>query len=789
MSNGSCGTYLKSTRRKTHARQSKFQVCLSWILFSVHLPPTINSTAVVASSYLVSTLTTMWKIALLVCSSLLLSKSSTATATATAKATVHRSLADECQLASSASSSSHLFVFQVDANTPPTQADYDVLERSIELSFPSCLDTVTGAFYDIVNATLQMDLLDNSTATSLYSLPVIINITTNLQEWLEDDESLFSNDDDRRNRRHLEDHCLCSKETLPTESEFLSLLSDTLNTTGSSFAVMDIVEMEEKECLANITTKTNFTSSIGIQVQGNVDLATTEALQILAENALEAFQELYNGIDYCDLTFRKVLSARANVDPQSVVKGDPEDERRRRRVQQHRYLNDETLSNTTEAPSLQPTSSPTSSPTTRGPDLFTIIIELDGTCKGCSSEDDLFVQVQRKLQDQRHQRRHSRQLSTSNGCYCAVGAPEEPPSIEDFWELLLEKQQEDLQGNPTAWNFFDELVSINQVQTFDCTQIPDMFEWTVVAEFSGNFDALTNEEIYVIELTFMISFNNLTLEVCDPFLRFLTNVTTFSANIVSEMPSVAPSATPSVQTNAPDGRLMIRKRHLQDDDATTNATTSPNATTAVASMDPTSSPTESPTLKGADLFFLKFQLTGECNQCQGQVQLFDDVLTRQRHLLPGTYSGVEFRGLRSLVEESVTARAQHQEQQVTLCACPLTLEAGGVPLDDFVNDFAMQIEDSDQLPNVESLQSTTEEVRPTPYPTFAPSEAALAFESSSSSLRPSSSPSVASSLSPSQEPSQSPSLLQSSIPINTIIRSLALFIYILCFYFSLFRQA
>ena len=139
-----------------------------------------------------------------------------------------------------------------------------------------------------------------------------------------------------------------------------------------------------------------------------------------------------NGLENCDLTFRTLATANTFVDPLSIRLG----QGGIRRLEDG-GSNSFSPSNVhgTEFPSDVPTFSPTQAPTTRGPDLFTVLLELQGLCRDCSNEDGLFDQTDdgRKLQEERDNVTQNINVY-QDSCICPVGAKEGMLSKESFLE-------------------------------------------------------------------------------------------------------------------------------------------------------------------------------------------------------------------------------------------------------------------------------------------------------------------------------------------------------------------
>lgn len=199
------------------------------------------------------------------------------------------------------------------------------------------------------------------------------------------------------------------------------------------------------------------------------------------------------------------------------------------------------------------TFSPTQAPTTRGPDLFTVLVQLQGVCQDCSDKDNLFDQTTdgRKLQAQESVTRNLNFYQDI--CICPVGAEEGRLSKEGFLEAW-EKEKEAF-GDQLM--FYEERKSFEEVQVFDCVKGQDKLVSVAPVEFSGDLTLLSGEEIGMVEESYLLAFNGLAEQVCDPLIRTLTAKKTkcvvvssemrSSAGPLSDQPSSQPLMTPSAE--------------------------------------------------------------------------------------------------------------------------------------------------------------------------------------------------------------------------------------------------
>ena len=301
--------------------------------------------------------------------------------------------------------------------------------------------------------------------------------------------------------------------------------------------------------------------------------------------------------------------------------------------------------------SISPTGSPTESPTTREPDLFTILITLEGLCSGCPADASLFdavVNGGRKLPSSNHDIHRSLAIG-GPGCFCAIGAEEGGLTKEEYFAALEEEKGFFQQAFP----FVEEPQESEEVEIFNCTRSP--FQSVAAVDFEGNLEKLSKKDQKRLEEIFLKSYNIQAQQSCDPLVRQVSNVQTLQVRRVTEMPSMSPSASfnPTASPSAPATKMpsippsaspnptigqntpsvspsvessfaptfVVRRlvqRELQDTNSTiaSNATSLGNGTIAptnMVSLEPTKSPTQSPTTREADLFSLVFLVTGVCN--------------------------------------------------------------------------------------------------------------------------------------------------------------------------------
>jgi hypothetical protein len=325
-------------------------------------------------------------------------------------------------------------------------------------------------------------------------------------------------------RRGLQD-CGCSDGV--SKDEFLEKLSKRLSLNlKNGDNVTDVFETEEKECEQEVT---NFTSNIAMEIKGNVDLVNTERLAALATSVVFAYNNA-NALsgETCDVLFRTVRAGSAIVDPLSIRLGEGNEVRRNLQ------------SVTTDAPSssMSPstTPAPSQAPTTRGPDLFTLFVKMEGTCRGCPADANLFDQTNedRKLQEAGWT---ARELLFDNDCFCAVGAVEGGPSIDDFtdaWKV----QSEIVLGGLV---FFEKLISVKEVKVFECQEELDELVTYLMVGFCGDSTLLTTQGLAAVKDIVLSAFNDLADQVCDTLLRYLLRVEISLLGATTEMPSQAPS--------------------------------------------------------------------------------------------------------------------------------------------------------------------------------------------------------------------------------------------------------
>ncbi len=332
------------------------------------------------------------------------------------------------------------------------------LEETIQAVY-ACNEA--GGYYDLVNDVMvRLDLvedqLEGSPETSSFFWLVSIEGLTNLVD-LEDhlfDYSNYEQLSDDHPRQVLEDQgvflrrnlqeCACA---LPSREEFVSALSPSISATEHIDEVLSVVETEQKGCALEITT---FTSSVAIEMVGNVDLATPENLGYLAKSVISTFNNL-NGFDNCDLKFRTLATANTFVDPLSIRLG----QGGMRRLEDggsnsYSPSND----NGTEFPTDGTTFSPTQATTTRGPDLFTVLLELQGLCRNCTDEDGLFDQTDDGIKLQEARENVTKKIKIyQDSCICPAGAKKgsfrkrEQILRDDAFDFYIWSCGDDVQGS------------------------------------------------------------------------------------------------------------------------------------------------------------------------------------------------------------------------------------------------------------------------------------------------------------------------------------------------------
>jgi hypothetical protein len=619
-----------------------------------------------------------------------------------------------------------------------------------------------GSFYYLTNVTVRRDVIDTpdyasgSTVERNFSWPVSITGLANSVSW--DRSDIFL---DRR--RRLEDRISDSNVALrrggqecacpyPSQEVFLSKLSRRLEWNFPHIdSVRDLLKTEQVDCAADMTI---FSNVLAMNIVGNSDLVTNENLGYFAESVLAAWNNC-NSVT-CDLQFRVMRSAKAMVDLLSIKRGEGTERR---------------LQNETDAPSssVAPSAAspaPTQAPTTRGSDLFTLLVELEGTCRACRGETDLFDQTDDGNDGRRLEANPSfRELTLLDECICPVDAEDRGPTLEEFFDAWDVERQ--ILG--TKLPFFLELKSAEEFKKFDCFDEFNEFVTYSSVQVSGNLGLFIGQEQLRFEETLLAAFNGFKDQFCDPLIRQLTSARAIWVGNVTNAPSSSPSysAMPSPQpsmepSQAPSisGRLLVQTRDsassardLQSDSGSDQPSIVPSQ--APSEVEKSESPTESPTSRGPDLFSILLELRGTCNGCNVDSNLFDDLSGRRAlsdHSMQSFAPAFDFTRLL-------------QNENTTKCFCLKEAEERGVYLDEFFKTFREEIEAQglQSITNVEKAEETKQVPSLSPSLSFAPSANPSSvktlpshFPSEYLSMFPSSFPSEFSSKFPSAFPSPSP---------------------------------
>jgi hypothetical protein len=209
-----------------------------------------------------------------------------------------------------------------------TAQDSEVVEDAIMAAY-AC--SKNGAFYKLMNVALWLDLIpapDGLEMTRIFPLPVLIEGATNLTDW-KDWDQLFDGDHCRlKLERSGSDLNLCRGlvdcgclDTIHKD-EFLEGLSKCLSfNLKNADNVTDVFKTKEKVCEQEVTL---FTSTIALEIVGNVNLVNTEGLAALTASVISVYNNLnaLNG-GTCDVLFRMVLAGSVIVDPPlSICRGE-----------------------------------------------------------------------------------------------------------------------------------------------------------------------------------------------------------------------------------------------------------------------------------------------------------------------------------------------------------------------------------------------------------------------------------------------------------------------------------
>ena len=494
---------------------------------------------------------------------------------------------------------------------------------------------------------------------------------------------------------------------LPTASELATKWTEVLadKETGKSVqSISKIVEMKSQDGCDSLPTET-ITADIVLEAVGLIPDEMTEAQQRVLERAAVQIYNKLNGLNFdtCDPLFRVVDEAEFIRVTDELVTDIPGGSGRRRR-------NEDLILN----PRF-------------------LVLRLTGRCLGCSSGRPLFDQFQQRALSTSIDH-SSRRLAPylpdtfTEGCFCPVDMFHTGgPSEEDFYEAW--KRALPQLGRDAA--FIDELVDVREES---CIR-DEKFTTNLTLVITGDPGVVQGLDS-VLEEVLVESYNSNAAAVCDSQGRALE-----SASLLSS------PTTDRRRNNLRHLRVMDIDRVLEEEDALlgneTNYTLSNY--TEFPSSAPTAAPSSAPTLRGPNLFALVFQITGVCNGCASELNLFNDI-TFLRFLEDA--SSLPPHGLCKCIDES--------------------LEVGVQKLDDFVekiNDQLIRREIPIEVAGVEDfdvfpLASPTTATVPSHDPSSGPSNEPSTFPSS----RPSADPSVAPSSTPSSLPSFFPSSLPSSSP-------------------------
>jgi hypothetical protein len=469
---------------------------------------------------------------------------------ATGSATPHRALLEECETTSDPFEFEGLWILDVEG-TPSAllanKVELQALEDAIQTVFACNQEEV---FYSLTNVTVRLDLLqDIGTTSRTFSLPISIDGQSNLvglldTTFFEDRRQLVEDPELYLRTRNLQaEACAC----LPLTAEvFLTKLSEKIvvNNLTTIKECVGILKTEERECKSDVTS---FSSGISVEVVGNVDLVGPEAVTIFVDSLLVSWNtaNLLSESHWCDKLFKRLTIGSAFVDPASIRRGEG-----RRTLQDNRVLQGGSTSEAAEPPSAS--SSPTQAPTTRGPDLFTLLIQVEGVCRGCLEDSNLFdytEEVDRKLpaiEDTIRLQRRS--LSFAQGCFCAIGAKNGGVGRDEFFQIWTNEWA--VRMTTGVDSFAAELASISEVEASDCAPNLTQFVSLAASRFSGYPSLLTEEEIGEVEDAFLASFNKRAEQVCDPFIRKLAGVQAVRVVVETEMPTLAPSSS-SIPSDLP----------------------------------------------------------------------------------------------------------------------------------------------------------------------------------------------------------------------------------------------
>lgn len=332
----------------------------------------------------------------------------------------------------------------------------------------------------------------------------------------------------------ISDTCYCQvnsrgESRSPTESEFMSALDKSTNSSGvSSVGVRDIVEVKEMFCP---TERFSFQTEIFLRLSRNVaSLSDTEIASIKNE-----FVETYNNLNfaYCDSKhFRKVLQVQL-------------DSSQGQRRQQEEAEIFGTFNETDDDA------------------LMRMVVEVE--CRNCTRRTTLFanssaiagdLEVPKSLPNSPlfsllAKRGRSLQ-SNASSCYCpsAFSSQERAPTPEEFLSIfngtIIGLQ---VVGNLGEVQSLEEVIEVKQVE---CSDTVNQFASKIAVDLEGSLELLSKREKIALEVAFRDAYNDLSFSRCDSFHRSILAVDILPTSVQSvgrrQLQSQSPIFNPNTTT-------------------------------------------------------------------------------------------------------------------------------------------------------------------------------------------------------------------------------------------------
>ncbi len=150
---------------------------------------------------------------------------------------------------------------------------------------------------------------------------------------------------------------------------------------------------------------------------------------------------------------------------------------------------------------------------------------VSGTCRGCTSDANIFAPSPSSV-------RRNRKLSEgSDQCSCPIGAPAGLPSLDSFVLNFGEVVFSLIESN--AITVVDTVADVVPVKPVQCASTQASLNNTIKVELETTAD-LSADDLKQLEVLFANSYNELTRQTCDPY---FTNVVSAQVTTVSTVPA------------------------------------------------------------------------------------------------------------------------------------------------------------------------------------------------------------------------------------------------------------